>query len=171
MSEIVAAIVGALIGSATTLLWEAVLRPRRERLSVAAAFNAEVAFMRPTIGRYLNAADTPPIPIDFHAPTTVYQSLSDRLGELPADLSFLLATLYSALEEANALPGHYEAVSRRRESPFGEAMNTELARLAERFQSLLRSVDASSRIAHKSLAKMTAGVRIENGSASGASDI
>lgn len=161
MSELIAAVIGALIGSATTILWETVLRPRRERVSVAAALNAEVAYIVLTVDRYLDQAERHMVPIDFRAPNTVYQSLSGRLGELPPDISFVLATLYSALDEANALPVHYRTVLESREGEAGQLARRDMERLTARFFKVLASAEASARLAHTGLCKMAPGVRIE----------
>ena len=89
MSELAAAVVGALVGSLATLLWEAVLRPREERKSIAAALNSEVAFNLLMLDRYkvLTPDDSEDVPRDFTVATTVYKSLASRLGELPPDLN------------------------------------------------------------------------------------
>jgi hypothetical protein len=73
----------------------------------------------------------------------------------------VLATLYSALEETNALPVYYQTINQQRESANGRLALSEMQRLKNRFEALLRSVDASSRLAHKALEELAPGVIIE----------
>lgn len=160
MPELIAAVLGALIGSATTIVWETLLKPRRERTGMAAALNAEVAFIILVVDRYVSRAERDEVPIDFRAPTTVYRALAGRLGELPPDIAFLLATLYSALDEANTLPAHYRAVLQYREGENGQLARVELERLAARFFTVLESVDVAAKLSHAGLAKLAPGVAI-----------
>lgn len=164
MRELAAAVVGALVGSLATLLWEAVLRPREERKSIAAALNSEVAFNLLMLDRYrgLSSEASDNVPLDFAAATTVYKSLASRLGELPPDLAFVLASHYSALEAASSIPSLFAEQDnvRRSGGPDSVLALREQRRMAERFHKLLRSAQTSCALAHVGLSKLAPSVTI-----------
>lgn len=157
-----AAVIGALVGSATTLVWEGFLKPRQERKSIAAALNAEIGFNIMMLDRHLRGARDL-IPPDFAAATTVYRSLAARLGELPPDLAFLLANHYSALEEANTLRDKCSELDTKRLAggPYGSIILGQQQKMSQRFFALLGLADASAKLCHSALVKIAPSVQVQ----------
>jgi hypothetical protein len=92
-------------GIGVTLLWEAVLKPRRERRSIAKALWAEMWMNQPSIIEHQALADREPksIPGDFSLSTIVYSALAARLSELPRDLLPLVVQTYRTFDYLNAV--------------------------------------------------------------------
>jgi hypothetical protein len=96
-------------GAGVTLVWEALLKPRREKRSLARALAEEVAInlQLAAAQHSINQQSSKAIPGDFSFQTAVYHALIARLGELP-DLDVArLVGLYAKMDGINKIPPEY----------------------------------------------------------------
>jgi hypothetical protein len=104
-------LVGVFGGGATTLLWEGLIKPHRERAAIARAI-ADEAYRIATDARqrYEGVNSTKPganvdVPVsEFACP--IFNALAARIGDMPS-LSFI-GRFYSAVALANAVRADWE---------------------------------------------------------------
>jgi hypothetical protein len=92
-------------GAGATLLWEGVIKPAKDRRSLAHVLAEEVShnIQYAASARSFILHDPKRIPGDFSLSTMVFSSVADRLGELP-ELVNEIVLLYRRTEELNRLP-------------------------------------------------------------------
>lgn len=101
-------LVTALFGGAgATLLWELVLKPMRERRAVAEVLAAEVSLNLQLLAAAGSLANPRKIPPDFKLATRVFESIADKLGELPPQVVAEVVFLYHYFNELNEQPRAY----------------------------------------------------------------
>lgn len=93
-------------GAGVTLLWEGVVKPRRERHSLAHVLAEEVAFnLQLAVGQLVMFEHNPAgIPSDLKFLNKVYESLTPRIGELDTELIGDVVLFYATLDSLNARP-------------------------------------------------------------------
>jgi hypothetical protein len=95
-----------------TLLWEAVLKPARERRSLSHVLADEVAVNLQIAAMQQEYVQRNPkgIPADFAFVTVGFSALAGRLSELPTKLVGDVIVFYAALTEANKIPDRFGAL-------------------------------------------------------------
>lgn len=95
-------------GIGATFVWEAFLRPVRERRNVAEVLSAEVSLnLQMLAGAHVHARPDK-VPPDFELSTAVFDSVVARIGELPPDRVGEVILLYKFFRRLNAIPRTYE---------------------------------------------------------------
>ena len=94
-------------GAGATLLWELVLKPMRERRGIAEVLSAEVSMNLQLLGAASTLANPRKIPPDFRLSTAVFESITDKVGELPPQLVAEVVFLYHYFTELNEQPKAY----------------------------------------------------------------
>lgn len=98
-------------GVGATLVWEGILKPRRERRSLARALGTEVGLNMQMIAGGLSLLTHKPnhIPLDFSLSAQVFASVSSRIGELEPVLLADLVVFYREVDALNQLPKAHAA--------------------------------------------------------------
>ncbi len=101
-------IIGGLFGgTGAVLVWELMLRPLVHGRAIAEVLSAEVSLNL----EYLTAASLVArgntIPMDFALSTSVFESVTDRIGDLPPNLVGEVVFLYRYFTELNKQPTAY----------------------------------------------------------------
>jgi hypothetical protein len=112
-------------GIGVTLLWEAVLKPWRERRAIARALLAEVQMNLERVIELQLVAERNPksVPGDLSFSTTIYVALAARLGELPHSLLPHVVVVYRGFDYLSALVGPWhERVQRYYEEDGGAGL-------------------------------------------------
>jgi hypothetical protein len=91
-------------GAGATLLWELILKPRRERQAVAGALFAELLRIEQYVKAFLERSDRSRFPTEFHVSTFVFDSLTSRIGELHLSTLAELVGVYAKMHELNRIP-------------------------------------------------------------------
>jgi len=98
-------------GAGVTLLWEGFLKPRREQRAVAFALGRESSHNLSSCRALGNPSDANfAFPLDLHLSDVVFQSLSNRIGELREVAGDLVVT-YHDVHVLNAYVSEYRALS------------------------------------------------------------
>ena len=94
-SEVIAAIIGALVGSGVSLLWDGFLRRRLEARNLAEVLTAETSLNLQLLHSRTATRKVNPrsVPSFFRLYGDVYRALIPRLGELPARVQVGLGVL------------------------------------------------------------------------------
>jgi hypothetical protein len=131
-------------GAGATLLWEAFLKPARDRRSLAAVLlqesshNLEYATAH---RRYLQH-NSRGLPADFHLSDLVFRSVTDRIGEL-SGVSGLVVISYRQIEALNSLPSLFQSTLREYQQARlvggkpEQALKAELASILEVYRTTL----------------------------------
>jgi hypothetical protein len=92
-------------GAAATLTWELLIKPGRERRSLARAIAGEMELNHRQLAAHIVMLDAMPqnIPGDFSLSTVVFEAVAPRLGELNAELIFRLVVTYGMFRSLNRL--------------------------------------------------------------------
>lgn len=107
---LISVVAGGLSGLLGAWLWEGTIKRRRERRSLAAALAAELDDVLVYVEQLDDvAAREQRIPPEYHAPTTVFDALVGRIGELPPTQVRRLVSLYRQLHELNRVAEHHAA--------------------------------------------------------------
>ncbi|MBK8058531.1 MAG: hypothetical protein IPK33_11910 [Gemmatimonadetes bacterium] len=101
MTQLASLLAGLFGGAGATLLWELVLRPKREQRSIAEILAAEVSLNLQILAGMIVRADAKRIPGDFHLSTYVFDAAIDRIGELPTDDVGDVVLFYNQLHDLN----------------------------------------------------------------------
>ena len=119
LSPEAASLISGLFGGAgATLLWEIVLKPKRERRNVAEVLSAEISHNIQMLGAAMNVARTDRIPPDVQFSTMVFDAVVEKIGELPPKVIGEVVLLYRYFQQLNSFPRIYsEALDRYRETP------------------------------------------------------
>jgi hypothetical protein len=96
-------------GGGVLVLWEGLIKPRRERKSLEAGLAAEIHHAAQYMKSHLELADHQRrrVPPDFHVSTTIYRSVAARLGDLSGEQLGRVVPLYRQFEELNRIPSIY----------------------------------------------------------------
>lgn len=105
--DVVSLLTGLFGGAGATLLWETVLKPRRERRSVAQVLSAEVSLNLQLLAAALVGADAKKLPPDFRLSTMVFDAVAERIGELRPDDVGEVVFLYNHFTNLNRLVEFY----------------------------------------------------------------
>lgn len=125
-------------GIGATVAWEAFLRPVRERLHIAEVLASEVSLnMQLLAGAHVSARPDK-VPTDFELSTAVFDSVVDRVGQLPPSVVGKVLLLYRFFRRLNDLPKTYEQYvdDLRRtpaNAPHHEAMRSEVQQCIDVF--------------------------------------
>jgi hypothetical protein len=87
---------GLLSGAGVVLLWEGLLKPRRDRRNLARVLTSEVSRNTEMIANTVVYCELHPrqIPVDFALATGVFDATVDRAGEFPVDVIGELVLFY-----------------------------------------------------------------------------
>ena len=94
-------------GAGATLVWELVLKPMRERRAIAEVLSAEISINLQLLAAASSFANPKRIPSDFALSTTVFESITDKIGELPPQLVLEVVFLYGYFRELSEQPKAY----------------------------------------------------------------
>lgn len=102
-SELVAAVVGALVGSISTLLWEAFIKPKQEERSLAEMLAAELSLNLQILGGEIAQFRQNPRTVPMRSPMQVqiYEATLSRLGQVPLPLINKVVHTYRLLYRIN----------------------------------------------------------------------
>jgi len=106
-STLITVITALFGGAGATLVWELLLKPMRDRRSLAEVLSAEVSINMQLLGAAKVMATPRKVPPDFRLSTHVYNSVLPRLGEPPSALVGEVVFLYRYFEEMNEHPKLY----------------------------------------------------------------
>ncbi len=100
------ALVGGLFGGAgATILWEVFLRPVVVGRSVAEVLSAEISLNLELLAAVQSLGQKRTgIPADLSLSTVAFDSLTDRIGDLPPNLIGEVVFLYKYFHELNSMP-------------------------------------------------------------------
>ena len=105
-------------GAGATLLWEGILRPKRDRRNVAEVLSAELSHNLQMLAAAAVNARPDSVPPDFALSTMVFDAVADKIGELPSGTIGEVVFVYRYFQQLNALPLAYgSSVDRLRETP------------------------------------------------------
>jgi hypothetical protein len=107
MPELASLIAGIFGGSGAVLLWELVIRSRVQGRAIAEVVSAEVSLNLEYLTVASMLAKSNKIPADFALATSVFGSLTDRIGDLPSDLVGEVVFLYRYFEDLNRMPSSF----------------------------------------------------------------
>lgn len=102
-------ILGVLGGASATLLWEVVLRPIFVRRAVAEVMAAEVSLNLQLLAGAQARASATKLPPDLTLSTEVFESVTDRIGDLTPQLVAEVVFLYRYFFDLNEAPKAYVA--------------------------------------------------------------
>ncbi len=108
--EILVTLLTALFGGAgAVLLWEGVLKPRREVKKVARVLAAELTLNKLLLIAHRGArkADPHGLPADFRLTRTGFDAIGDRIAELPVDLLIPTLLIYQRVDALNRVESAY----------------------------------------------------------------
>lgn len=94
-------------GAGATLVWELVLKPMRERRAIAEVLSAEVSINLQLLAAAKSFANPKKIPSDFTLSTTVFESITEKIGGLPPQLVPEVVFLYGYFRELTEQPKAY----------------------------------------------------------------
>lgn len=126
--ELTSVLAGLFGGVGATLLWEVVIKPMRERRSIAEVLAAEISINLQFLGADKVLLSAKKVN-DIKLSTSVYTAVLPRLGDLPPNLVGEIVFLYKYFEEINEHPKIYaQLVEELRTSPgHKEAIEGEIA--------------------------------------------
>ncbi len=130
-------------GTGWGLLWETVLKPRRERAGILAALRAEIAHNVPVIDMGITVMANPSLypPWDFAVATTVYTSIADRLDALKPDEITATVSLYADLDLLRRLADQHTVALREALKPDArDAIGAERKRISTTFYDTLHKI-------------------------------
>ena len=112
------ALIGFFGGAGAVLIWELILKPRRERRNVARVIAAEVLVnLQFMYGRRVRQRSAPThVPASSSLSLVAFQSVGDRIGELPADEIRAVVELYAHFDMLNRLVRHHSASVEKRDA-------------------------------------------------------
>lgn len=131
----IASIIAGLFGGiGAVLAWELFVRPMVQGRAIAEVLSAEVSFNLEYLSAASLVARANSIPMDFAVSTIVFESVTDRIGDLPPNLVGEVVFLYRYFTELNKLPAGYGETLREFRgyepgSPNHQAAQRELAAL------------------------------------------
>lgn len=99
---------GFLAGTAATVLWEWLLKPRRVRRNVARLLHAEVADNRLVLSRTISQFPQKSIAQNFHLSTIVLTSVAEHIGELPEDIVRRIIKAYAGFDRLAQIGQNYQ---------------------------------------------------------------
>jgi hypothetical protein len=100
-------LLGLFGGAGVTLVWELILRPMRERRSIAEVLSAEVSLNMQMLSAAEVHASATKVPPDFEASTMVFDAVAARIGELPSQAVAEVIFLYRYFKQLNEMPKTY----------------------------------------------------------------
>lgn len=119
MTELVAAILGAMLGVGGTLAWEAYFKPRRERKSLALALASEVLDNVEILQQY--RSPMPGKQMDWRLmrmSSTIFSAVASRLGELDPYVLAQTAAVYRRFQQiADLHAQYYQTIKERPYDP------------------------------------------------------
>lgn len=100
-------------GIGATFVWEAFLRPVRERRNIAEVLSAEISLnLQLLAGAHIHARPDK-VPTDFELSTSIFDSVVARVGELPPDIVGEVILCVQVFSPAQCYPKDVRAVRRR----------------------------------------------------------
>jgi hypothetical protein len=139
-------------GIGATFLWEAFLRPVRERRNVAEVLSAEISLNLQLLAGAHVHAKSDKVPTDFELSTSVFDSVVARVGELPPDIIGDVILLYRFFRRLNSIPKTYEQYvdDLRRTStdaPYIDLMHSEVQQCIEVFNGhVVKAIERVNRV-------------------------
>jgi hypothetical protein len=129
-------------GAGVTLLWEGIVKPSRERRSLAHVLAEEIGHnLQYAAGQRLYHEKEPKIiPGDFTLSELVFSAIADRLGELP-ELTGEIVLCYRKAQALNAIPEAYTIILNEYLHA-KEALATGLPGVSEKYQNAQTAVRA-----------------------------
>lgn len=93
-------------GAGATLLWEGLLKPRREQRNLAHILAEEVSLNIQIAANQIAMFEHNPksVPQDFRFSTRVFESVAERIGALPTRLVGDVILMYFGMDATNRLP-------------------------------------------------------------------
>lgn len=83
------------------------MRPKRERRALAEVLAAEISINMQLLAGAHQLASPTKVPPDIHFSTVVYESVLEKVGELPPDMVGEIVFLYGYFDELNEHPRMY----------------------------------------------------------------
>lgn len=115
-----ALLLGLFGGIGATVLWELILKPARERRSIAEVVAAEVSINMQLLTAAQVMGSARKVPPDFAASTMVFDGIVSSIGQLPPAAIREVVFLYRYFHELNRIPAKYvEYVNDLRQVPKG----------------------------------------------------
>lgn len=148
--SITSVVSGLFGGIGATLLWEAFLRPVRERRNVAEVLSAEVSLnLQLLAGTHIHTRPNK-VPTDFELSTSIFDSVVSRIGELPPDVVGDVILLYKYFRRLNSIPKTYEQYvddlrATSDNAPHLELMQSEIQQCIEVFNGhVVKAIDRTN---------------------------
>jgi hypothetical protein len=94
-------------GAGATLLWEVLLRPKRDRRNVAEVLSAELSHNMQMLAATAVNARPDTVPPDLALSTMVFDAVTEKIGELPSETIGEVVFIYRYFQQLNALPLAY----------------------------------------------------------------
>jgi hypothetical protein len=111
-------LLGLFGGAGATLLWELLLKPLRERRSVAEVLAAEVSLNLQLLAAAKLHARPDKVPPDFELSTMAFDAIAEKMGELPPQTVAEVLFVYRYFKQLSSLPKSYsQFVSDLRATP------------------------------------------------------
>jgi len=132
-------VLGLFGGVGATALWEGLVKPYRECRNIARSLATEIRLNRDKVNREIKARGEDPrhVPLNLRLFTGLFDSVAERIAELPEELLPDIITLYSRFVSMNALRERLTASLQS----FDESEGTQKARSEEDLESGLRWLD------------------------------
>lgn len=111
----VPAVIGQIaVPVAIIIVWEAILKPDREKRSLARVLSQEMSLvMQNAAVAHLRSMDNPKgISPNFSLPTIAFDAVCTQIGYLPSGLVFRIIQFYFLAKSVNTLPGRFESTYR-----------------------------------------------------------
>jgi len=108
-------------GAGVTLLWEGLLKPTRDRRSLARVLASEISInIQYAAGQRLYLNHNPSgIPSDFAMSDAVFEATAARIGDLPPNVIGEVVLLYGGLRDLNRIPASFALALREFRSKSG----------------------------------------------------
>lgn len=102
------AILGLFGGVGATVLWEGIVKPYRERRNLARSLATEILTNRIRLQKTFSIrASTPKtLPFNLQLSTLVFESVAEKIAELPEEILPELIQLYNHFISVNAIKAH-----------------------------------------------------------------
>jgi hypothetical protein len=98
-------LLGLFGGVGATAIWEGLVRPHRDRRNIARSLATEICLNRDRIEQVkVSRRETPrDVPLNVRLSTAAYESLAEKISELPEEILPALMTVYHRFTSINAL--------------------------------------------------------------------
>jgi hypothetical protein len=100
-------LLGLFGGAGATLLWEVLLKPLRERRSVAEVLAAEISLNLQLLGAVKLYARPDKVPPDSELSTMAFDAIAEKVGELPPQTVAEVIFVYRYFKQLSSLPKYY----------------------------------------------------------------